>query len=550
MNLKLTLTFLFLVLFFHLSATDTLLVGIKDLGTPIQSMVQNEEGEIFIQLGNQVFKLKNESLEKTDIKITADDEIFFQDGKFTSINKLNKLNKKIKYSENQSFKWNKYLAKTGTENYGIYYKDKRNHYWVSNGTNFLYKFIVTDFFERDLKQMSVRGILNDGNDLYVNSYSGFFKNGEKIGPDFLEGGSNIFKKDGKLYFAAIRELYTFEIKSNKFDIIFEDTFSKSIGEISCVFFFEEKWWIGGSNGLFYFADNKKLEATPINEMVNNFRIIEDKLYILGFESVFTIKNGKYKNIENLPSNIECNDIAKVNNNLFLATSKGLLKYDAQNERLINCFQNTEYENKEIFSLELDEFNFLWIGTKLGLVRFNVGTESFDIFMKDFEFNKRSSFKNENKFYFGTTDGYVTFSPMTFFSSDLTGQNSLIEENQINIYKFLLVLSAGIILFLVIYMNRKLKNQDRIDIPIDKYTEPFIEEKLYQGIGKYNMSKIEQYIIENIDTINVDKLREDSGLTKNVFYKVFNQHYEIAPKRLIEILKEERINSRKKSQRRD
>ena len=550
MNLKLTLTFLFLVLFFHLSATDTLLVGIKDLGTPIQSMVQNEEGEIFIQLGDQVFKLKNESLEKTDIKITANDEIFFQDGKFTSINKLNKLNVKIKFSKNQNFVWNKYLAKKGTENYGIYYKDKQNHYWVSNGSKFLYKFIVTDFFERDLKQISTRGILKVGNDLYVNSYSGFFKNGVKIGPDFLIGGSNIFKKGNKLYFACIWELYFYDILSNKFALAFEDVISNAIGEISCIFFYEEKWWFGGYNGLFYFTDNKKLEATPINEMVNNFRIIEDKLYILGYESVFTIKNGKYKNIENLPSNIEFNDIAKMNDNLFLATSKGLLKYNPKSKSLILCFQNTVYENKEIFSIELDEFNFLWIGTKLGLVRFNVSTASFDLFMKDFEFNKRSSFKNENKFYFGTTDGYVTFSPMTFFSSDLTGKNSLIVENHTNIYKFLLILAVCVILFLVIYMNRKLKNQDRIDIPIDKYAEPFIEEKLYLGIGKYNMSKVEQYIIENIETINVDKLRDDSGLTKNVFYKVFNQHYDIAPKRLIEILKEERINSRKKSQRRD
>ena len=81
---------------------------------------------------------------------------------------------------------------------------------------------------------------------------------------------------------------------------FEDVISNAIGEISCIFYFEEKWWIGGSKGLFYFADNKKLEATPINKMVNNFRIIEDKLYILGYESVFTVKKGKYKNIENLP----------------------------------------------------------------------------------------------------------------------------------------------------------------------------------------------------------------------------------------------------------
>jgi hypothetical protein len=469
MNLKLTLTFLFLVLFFHLSATDTLLVGIKDLGTPIQSMVQNEEGEIFIQLGDQVFKLKNESLEKTDIKITANDEIFFQDGKFTSINKLNKLGVKIKFSKNQNFVWNKYLAKKGTENYGIYFKDEKQNYWVSNGSKFLYKFIVTDFFERDLKQISTRGILKVGNDLYVNSYSGFFKNGVKIGPDFLIGGSNIFKKGNKLYFAGIWELYSYDMLSNKFALAFEDVISNAIGEISCIFYFEEKWWIGGSKGLFYFADNKKLEATPINKMVNNFRIIEDKLYILGYESVFTVKNGKYKNIENLPSNIECNDITKVNDNFFLATSSGLLKYDAQNERLINCFQNTEYENKEIFSLELDEFNFLWIGTKLGLVRFNVNTASFDLFMKDFEFNKRSSFKNEDKFYFGTTDGYVTFSPTAFFTSEWTNQNEFIEENHTNIYKFLLILAVGIILFLIIYMNRKLNNRHKIDIPVDEKT---------------------------------------------------------------------------------
>jgi len=550
MNLKLTLTFLFLVLFFHLSATDTLLVGIKDLGTPIQSMVQNEEGEIFIQLGDQVFKLKNESLEKTDIKITANDEIFFQDGKFTSINKLNKLGVKIKFSKNQNFVWNKYLAKKGTENYGIYFKDERQNYWVSNGSKFLYKFIVTDFFERDLKQISTRGILKVGNDLYVNSYSGFFKNGVKIGPDFLIGGSNIFKKGNRLYFAGIWELYSYDMLSNKFALAFEDVISNAVGEISCIFYFEEKWWIGGSNGLYYFADDMKLEATPINEMVNNFRIIEDKLYILGFESVFTVKNGKYKDIGFLPSNIECNDITKVNDLFFLATSRGLLKYDAQNESLMNCFQNTVYENKEIFSIELDEFNFLWIGTKMGLVRFNVNTASFDLFMKDFEFNKRSSFKNEDKFYFGTTDGYVTFSPKAFYTSEWTNQKEFDEENHINIYKFLLILTLGIILFLIIYMNRKLNNRPKIDLPVYEKNEPFFEEKSYGGIGKYNMSKIEHYIIENIDTINVDKLREDSGLTKNVFYKVFNQHYDIAPKRLIEILKEERINSRKKSQRRD
>jgi hypothetical protein len=55
MNVRIILTGLFLNLFLHLSGSDTLLVGIKDFGTPIRSMIQNEEGEIFIQLGDQVF---------------------------------------------------------------------------------------------------------------------------------------------------------------------------------------------------------------------------------------------------------------------------------------------------------------------------------------------------------------------------------------------------------------------------------------------------------------------------------------------------------------
>jgi len=545
MNVRIILTGLFLNLFLHLSASDTLLVGIKDFGTPIRRMVQNEKGEIFIQLVDKVFKFENEKLEETRIKISADDEIFFQNGKFTSIKTLIKSKVKIQFSENHSFKWNKYLAKTGTENLGIYFKDRQNNYWISNGSKFLYQFIVTDFFERKLKQCSIRGILMEGNDLYVNSYSGFFKNGVKIGPDFLSGGSNIFKKDNKLYFAGTKELFTLDLITNEFNLIFQDSLTKSTGEISCVFYFENKWWLGGSNGLFYLKNKDKLEPTAINEIVHNFKFIENKLYILGSESVFIFENGQFRKIRNFPSNMEFNDLVKTSNHYFIATSKGLFKFDSLKGILINCFQNTSYENKEMFSLALDEFNFLWVGSKLGLIRFNTVNESFDLFMKDFEFNKRSNFKKEDKFYFGTTDGYITFTPKSFFSSDWVSKNEYTEENSLVLYRYLLAFALLIILILVIYINKKPKNSSLIQ-PSSSIDMDTTKEMAHEGIGKYNMNNIEFYIIEHIDNINVDKLREDSGLTKNVFYKVFNQHYDIGPKQLIEIIREERMNSRKKS----
>ena len=545
MNVRIILTGLFLNLFLHLSASDTLLVGIKDFGTPIRSMVQNEEGEIFIQLGNQVFKFINEKLVKTNLKISADDEIFLQNGKFTSINTLIKSKVKIQHSQNHDFNWNKYLAKTGTENVGICFKDRQNNYWVSNGSKFLYKFIITDFFERDLKQFSIRGILMEGTDLYVNSYSGFFKNGVKIGPDILSGGSNIFKKDNKLYLAGIRNLYTLDLITNEFNLIFQDSLSKSIGEISCVFYFENKWWLGGSNGLFHLINKDKLAPTPVSDMVNNFKLIENKLYILGSESVFIFENGQFSKIRSFPSNMKYNDLVKSNKHYFMATSKGLFKFDSVKGKLINCFQNTSYENKEIFSLALDEFNFLWVGSKVGLIRLNTVNESFDLFLKDLEFNKRSSFNKDNKFYFGTTDGYITFSPKSFFSSEWTSKYEFIKENSLVLYKYLLGFALVIILILVIYINKKPKIREIIQPPV-RIDPDLTEEMAHEGVGKYNMNNIEYYIIEHIDNINVDKLREDSGLTKNVFYKVFNQYYDITPKALIEIIREERMNSRKKS----
>ena len=359
------------------------------------------------------------------------------------------------------------------------------------------------------------------------------------------GGSNIFKKGNKLYFAGIRELFALDLISNEFNLIFQDSLSKSIGEISCVFYFENKWWLGGSNGLFYIKNKDKLEPTPINEMVHNFKLIENKLYILGSESVFIFENGQFRKISGFPSNLEYNDLVKTSKHYFIATSKGLFKFDSLKGKLINCFQNTSYENKEIFSLASDEFNFLWVGSKLGLIRFNTVNESFDLFMKDFEFNKRSNFKNEDKFYFGTTDGYITFSPKSFFSSEWTSNNEYVKENSIVLYKYLLGFALVIILILVIYINKKPKIREIIQPPV-RIDLDLTEEMAHEGVGKYNMNNIEYYIIEHIDNINVDKLREDSGLTKNVFYKVFNQYYDITPKGLIDILREERMNSRKKS----
>jgi AraC-like DNA-binding protein len=60
---------------------------------------------------------------------------------------------------------------------------------------------------------------------------------------------------------------------------------------------------------------------------------------------------------------------------------------------------------------------------------------------------------------------------------------------------------------------------------------------------YTINNIEQYIMDNLDDLTVEKLREDSGYTKNVFYKIFSQHYDISPKQLIDSIKEDKTRKR-------
>ena len=75
-------------------------------------------------------------------------------------------------------------------------------------------------------------------------------------------------------------------------------------------------------------------------------------------------------------------------------------------------------------------------------------------------------------------------------------------------------------------------------------DTYISNEEEKVVKKYNMSNIEKYILDHIDDITVEKLREDSGYTKNVFYKIFSRYYDVTPKQLIDSIKEESIRKKR------
>jgi hypothetical protein len=548
MKEKFILTLILFNIVFSLYSSDTLLVGITDLGSPIRSIIQNNEGEVFVQIVGKVYKLNNGNLISTNLHISHDDELHFQEGRLTTINTLKKNNQPIIFKHNTFKYWNKYLAKVGSSNVCFYAKDNAGKYWVSNGSKFLYSFIVVNFFERKLHQLSIRGLMSIGEDLYVNSYSGVFKNDKKLNLDLDKGGSNLFLDKNRFLFASANKIYAYDYVKENSELVFDDILYNVTGEISCVFLFDDKFWIGSNNGLFHLSKEKKLISTSLKETVNNFRIIGNELFILSVKGVYKYRKGHFDKLIGLPVEIYYNDLLFFNNHYFLATSNGLLKYNILDRSFEKCFKNSSYENIEFFSMEMDDFNNLWIGSMTGLIKYKLNVGTFDLFLKDFEFNKRSNFKDGDNFYFGTTDGYIKFQASKFFNSEDMGSEPLKKNLTSSIYKYLFFLMFILSSIVFFYFRSKVKRLKQLDqeksIPNQNIEEQIIEN---EGEAKYKMSQIENYIIENIEDINVDKLREDSGLSKNMFYRVFSRYYDITPKRLINQLKDERFRVKRKNQ---
>ena len=211
---NLVFTLFLLNIFSYLYGRDTSLIKIIDLGQPIKTIINNKNGKILVQVMEKVYEIKNEKLVLSKIKVDLNDKIFFFDGKLTSIDELNKKNIKFPQKFNQNLSWNKFLAYSGTENYCVVSNDDKGNYWVNNGSKFLYCFRIQNLFERSLNKISTRGIYKCENDIYTNTYSGFFKNGSKLSFNFENGSSNIIENSGKISFLSLADSAVTDFKFN------------------------------------------------------------------------------------------------------------------------------------------------------------------------------------------------------------------------------------------------------------------------------------------------------------------------------------------------
>jgi AraC-like DNA-binding protein len=531
------LIILFFVKTTYLIAQDTLLKNIINFENPIRELVKDGNGNVYVQTLEGVFVLKEQGFEKTNFKISNFDGIIVHNGKLNSRKTLEKA--KIPHKrEIQEYEWQNLLPRSGSLNFCQVIRDKYGQILVSNGTKFLFCFKINNLFKRSLPNLSIRGIEEVQDKLFVLSYSGLFMNGDKWTDKLTSSSSNIFRNRDNLYFASTDQVFALDLKTNKIETISNKITSSPIGEISCVFFKDSILYIGGFNGLFSLKESGILKKEMINEEVNNLCYLQNKIFVCTSKGVYTISKNNFISEISFPSELQYNDIEERDNKLYAASSKGLWMLEEGGGTTINLLKNTLYENIECYAIEIDEVNQLWISTSRGIVRYNTNNASIDVYLPEIEFNKRSSHKNKSKIYFGSTEGLFEFDALDFPVDEIfIKENKEINASYYLNYVLIFILVIGLLILGWFFLRTRYKLNNRINQPLEDLNS--------SREATFNMENIEVYILNNIKTITAESLREDSGMSKNVFYKVFNQYYDITPKQLIESIRRDH-QRRKKS----
>jgi len=531
---------LIILLFFsstYLSGQDTLLKNIINFENPIRAIVKDGNSNVYVQTLEGVFLLNKDGFEKTNVKISNFDGIIVHNGKLTSRKTLEKA--KIPHkSVSQNYDWQNLLPRSGSLNFCQVIRDKYGQILVSNGTKFLFCFKINNLFERSLPNLSIRGIEEVQDKLFVLSYSGLFMNGNKWTEKLTNSSSNIFRNGDNLYFASTDQVFELHLKTNEIEIISNKKSSFPIGEISCVLFKDSILYIGGFNGLFTLKKSGILIKEMINEEVNNLCYLQNKIFVCTTKGVYTLSKNNFVSEISFPSELQYNDIEERDNKLYAASSKGLWMLEEGGRTTINLLKNTLYENIECYAIEIDEVNQLWISTSRGIVRYNTNNASIDVYLPEIEFNKRSSHKNKSKIYFGSTEGLFEFDALDFPVDEIfIKENKEINASYYLNYVLIFILVIGLLILGWFFLRTRYKLNNRINQPLEDLNS--------SREAPFNMENIEVYILNNIKTITAESLREDSGMSKNVFYKVFNQYYDITPKQLIESIRRDH-QRRKKS----
>jgi AraC-like DNA-binding protein len=513
--LKISMTGIFLFMCLLCKSSDTILVDFIHLDQSIRSIANDSTGKIWISggLGLQYWDGEKFVVEEKEYE----DFIMEYKGKVISTFEY-PLAKKYVYPWDWYYHWKKFLP--GHNNHFSVAKDSDNHMWIAVGSD-IFIFYIEKRFSKQLSGFSTRGIFVDNNDIYVNTYSGIYKNENVLinSPSFIEG--RISKINNSLYFGG-NHLYRYDFHSQeliKCDIHVQNRFINIDQElkVNAVEEIQDTTWVGTEFGLCYVqSDTVKCESKSI--FIEDLVEIQNRFLLCTEDGIKERKGGEI--IDVILTGIKCNQITYHNENYYIASNDGLYIWDGMDEyEIIRITEGLSHNT--CYSVIFDKHNFLWVSTSMGMNRIDVSSGVITKYLRSVEFNKRSYYYGEQNLYFGGITGIYYLNPDNFLGDEIS-----ISEKPIMARIYLFVFMILILILIIYYTFRR-----------DKIIIRNREKQLFE-LEKINLIlKVENYISNHpsIHLLTVAHLAEHLGISNRTLYRICSD-FNIKPGELLKEVK--------------
>ena len=511
-----------LCLFFYfskLAGQDTSIIRTVAFPHNIRSIANDQYGDIFIESSAGLYQFDGEKywlIDPTYDKGT----LIYNNGKLSNFNELQDIIDFIGEG-NKNMIWSPFLPDSNSPLFIYHAKGRNGRQFIARG-NQIHEVTIRNKFKVDLNTQSTRAIMHVDQDLYINTYSGIFKNGIRILPDIPNAEGMLYDiSNNSMYFSSDKNIINLNLDNSEVDI---ENYFNEIGEpnyISKLIKYKNKIYVGTSKGI---AQLYPFSFLSKEFLVHDISSIDSLLYLSTADGIYLFDGKKVWKCNFLPD-LNTNLVTKIGVNFWVLTKNGLWVYNSENKKLEEKILNKEIKSIECYAIQKDNNGYYWVSTSLGLYRFRNINEKIEVFLPEIEFNKRSSYQDNGLFYFGSVNGMYSFDPLDF--PDLIISNGIIVDNLIGITIFL-ILIIGFLIFLIFKRNPTFSKIKEQNVPVEKKWNDTDKEKFLFDLGTL--------ILKNLNFVTVEDLLRITGMNNKTFYNYLDQNYKIRPGTLINTIK--------------
>lgn len=479
-------------------AADTTLVKMVTSPSIISQMTLGDNGYLLIERNDGIFEFNGEEFQPSTLKFKGNSKSIV-----VSIDHLEGDLSLTNFGQDEIF-----LDKNGT-------------YWVCLNGKFLLGYRINRSFTKEAYFGNVSKLATNQNQFFILSKNQLFEDGKSIvTPVPPSEIRNIAIIEGKVLVNSTNKVFFKSKETEDWKIFY--TMEDSRDSIIDLAPFGEEFLILTDKNLIILDGEGVLKFQLANQLkLNQFLESDSSLYLSNGAGIFDFIANYPNNMENWKETFSVEDavaIVSIGEVRYAIGKKEIFKEEKKG-KWEEWITNQRFNYKNIIGATKDDFGFLHLILENGLIRLDPQNLNWSEYLSTIPMNKQAIAVFRGKIYLGTAFGLYQTSQQDLI---FTGTEMESEEKLSPMWLFVALLSLLLGIGLWVNFNRRKSSNKGEEMKEER--ELSFEEQ------------VEGFVRENIEDINVDSLREYLGVTRYMFYNLFDQKFGVSPKVYIKQMK--------------